>query len=174
MKTNLSLRNLAVAGLLAAAITMLTTLLHMPIGSSGGYIHFGDALIYLTAALLPTPYAVAAAAIGGGLADLLTAPAWVLPTIIVKSLIVLPFTAQQPRFLCKRNVLALFLAGVITIVGYYLAEGILFGGWAALITSVSGNSIQVAGSSIIFLVLGSTLDGMRFKSRLMPLSAQKS
>ena len=54
----------------------------------GGYIHFGDAIIYLTATLLPAPYAIAAAAIGGGLADLLTAPMWILPTIIIKMLIV--------------------------------------------------------------------------------------
>ena len=45
-------------------------------GFNGGYIHLGDALIYLAAVLLPAPYAMAAGAIGGGLADLLTAPVW--------------------------------------------------------------------------------------------------
>lgn len=53
-------------GLMAAMITLMTAYIcHIPIGLNGGYLHFGDSLIYLAAALLPTPYALAAAAIGG-------------------------------------------------------------------------------------------------------------
>ena len=66
---------MAAAGLFAAMITVMTAYIcHIPYGVNGGYIHFGDALIYLAAVFLPRPYALAAAAIGGGAADLLTAP----------------------------------------------------------------------------------------------------
>ena len=66
---------MAVTGLFAAMITIMTAYIaHIPVGVNGGYSHFGDSLIYLAAVLLPTPYALVAAAIGGGLADLLTAP----------------------------------------------------------------------------------------------------
>ena len=69
-----NLRLLVTAALFAAAITVMTAyMLHIPI-PTGGYIHLGDALIYLAACLLPVPCAAAAAAIGAGLADLLTAP----------------------------------------------------------------------------------------------------
>ena len=69
---------MAATALFAAAITVMTAyMLHIPI-PTGGYIHLGDALIYLAACLLPAPYAAAAAAIGAGMADLLTAPMWVL------------------------------------------------------------------------------------------------
>ena len=65
---------LSITGVFAAMITVMTAYIaHVPVGANGTYIHFGDALIYLAAVLLPTPYALAAAAIGGGLADLLTA-----------------------------------------------------------------------------------------------------
>ena len=58
---------------MAALITIMTAYIcHIPVGTNGGYIHFGDALIYLSATLLPKPYAICAAAIGGGVADLLT------------------------------------------------------------------------------------------------------
>ena len=78
---------LTTAALFAAAIAVMTAyMFHIPI-PTGGYIHLGDALIYLAACLLPAPYAAAAAAAGAGLADLLTAPMWVLPTLIIKPLV---------------------------------------------------------------------------------------
>ncbi len=161
------LKNWVTAALLAAAITIMTAFIfHIPVGASGGYIHFGDALIYLAACLLPTPYAVAAAVIGGGLADLLTAPAWMFATVIIKALIVLPFTSRDGRFVCRRNILATIVAGIITVSGYYLAEGILFGGWAALVLSVTANFTQAVGSAVIFLILASALDRLDLKARL--------
>lgn len=87
---------LTVTGLFAAIITLMTAYIcHIPYGANGGYIHFGDALIYVAAVILPRPYAMAAAAIGGGLADLLTAPMWAPATIIIKMLITLPFTSKN-------------------------------------------------------------------------------
>ena len=61
------------AAVMAALTAALTLWLHIPAGLNGGYIHFGDAVIYLAAALLPKPYAMAAGAAGGVIADLLTA-----------------------------------------------------------------------------------------------------
>lgn len=81
MPTAPQLRTMLTAALFAAAIAVTTAyIIHIPL-PTGGYIHPGDALIYLAACLLPTPWAVAAAAVGAGLADLLTAPQWVLPTL---------------------------------------------------------------------------------------------
>ena len=65
-----SYKLLTASAMFAAMITLTTAyLFHIPVGVNGGYIHFGDAFIYLAAGLLPMPYACAAAAIGGGLAD---------------------------------------------------------------------------------------------------------
>ncbi|CDG01693.1 ECF transporter S component [Clostridium chauvoei] len=45
---------------LFAAIICITTafIFHIPTGMNGGYIHIGDAFIYIAASLLPTPYAI--------------------------------------------------------------------------------------------------------------------
>lgn len=166
------LQKLVTAALLAAAVTIMTAFIfHIPVGANGGYIHFGDAIIYLAATLLPLPYAAAVGAIGGGMADLLTAPAWAPATILIKALLVLPFTSRGDRFLCRRNVGAVFAAGIITIVGYYLADGILFGGWAALVISVTGNLVQAVGSAAIYLVLAAALDKVGLKERLTALAS---
>ena len=72
MKEHQKLYRLVTAALFAAAIAVMTAyMLHIPI-PTGGYIHIGDALIYLAACLLPAPWAMAAGAVGAGLADLLT------------------------------------------------------------------------------------------------------
>ena len=43
---------------LFAALICITTayIFHIPVGANGGYVHVGDALIYLAAAVLPAPY----------------------------------------------------------------------------------------------------------------------
>ena len=69
------LRLLTLTGIFAALICLFTAYIcHIPVGPNGGYLHFGDTFIYVAASLLPQPYALLAGAIGGGLADLLTAP----------------------------------------------------------------------------------------------------
>lgn len=138
-------------GIFAAMITVMTAYIcHIPYGVNGGYIHFGDTLIYLAAVFLPRPCALAAAAVGAGAADLLMAPAWMPATIIIKMLIVLPFSEKNGRMLCPRNIIAPFAAAVISVTGYYLAEGLLFGSFAAAAVSAAGNLIQACGSAALF------------------------
>lgn len=163
---NTTTSRLVTTGLFAAMITIMTAyIFHIPYGANGGYVHFGDALIYLGAVFLPRPYALAAAAIGGGMADILTAPMWAPATILIKMLIVLPFTGKENQILCPRNVAAPFLAAVISAAGYYLAEGILFGSFMAPLASLLGSAVQSGGSAVIFLALAAALDKVHMKKR---------
>lgn len=157
---------LTLTGVFAAMITIMTAYIcHVPYGANGGYIHFGDALIYVAAVFLPRPYAMAAAAIGGGMADLLTAPLWAPATIMIKMMITLPFTSKEGRILCPRNIIAPFLAALLSATGYYLAQGILFGSFVSVLTSFAGSAVQSGGSAIIFLALAVALDKAHMKSR---------
>lgn len=157
---------LTMTGVFAAMITIMTAYIcHVPYGANGGYIHFGDALIYVAAVFLPRPYAIAAAAIGGGMADLLTAPLWAPATIMIKMIITLPFTSKEGRILCPRNIIAPFLAALLSATGYYLAQGILFGSFVSVLASFAGSAVQSGGSAIIFLALAVALDKAHMKSR---------
>lgn len=167
-KQNYRLKYLTITGLMAAMITIMTAYIcHIPSGVNGGYIHFGDSLIYIAAALLPAPYALAAAAIGGGLADLLTAPMWAPATIIIKMLITIPFTNKSAKIITLRNIAATAAACVISCTGYYIAECLLYGKEAALIASVSGNLVQACGSAVFFGIFGYALDKVHAKSKFM-------
>ena len=168
MKRNTS--KIVLTGLFAAMITLMTAFIcHIPYGANGGYIHFGDALIYLAACLLPAPYALAAAAIGGGIADLLTAPMWAPATILIKMLLVLPFQGKNSQLLCMRNMIAALVAAPISILGYFLAEGLLFGSFVAPVASIFGNVIQSVGSAIIFWILAAALDKAHIRQRISRL-----
>lgn len=168
MKQDKKIQYLTATGILAAMITLMTAYVcHIPIGTSGGYIHFGDALIYIGAVLLPKPYAIAAAVIGGGLADLLTAPMWAAATVIIKALIVLPFTSKTLKILNMRNIVALFVCAVITCLGYFVAEYLLFGTWAVFFASVFPNLIQALGSGIFFVILAGALQKTNLKNKML-------
>ena len=164
--TSLSkVRYLTMTGLMAALITIMTAYIcHIPVGMNGGYIHFGDSLIYLAAVVLPRPYALAAAAIGGGMADLLTAPIWAPATIIIKMLIVLPFSNKSTKIVTPRNIFAAVLAYFISGLSYFLAEYILFGSWSVLLISMSQSLIQSGGSAVFFVILGHVLDEAHIKT----------
>ena len=163
-----SLRLLTLSAVLTALIALTTAyLFHVPLGANSGYVHFGDAFIYLAASVLPAPYALAVAAVGGGLSDFLSGvPMWILPTMIIKPLTAVWFTSRGERILCKRNCLALFLAALVSNAGYYLAEVFFSGNWLAPLATQWGGLIQSGGSAVVFVVLAAALDRMHFKARV--------
>ena len=56
------IRLICFSGLLAALVLVLTAFVHIPVHT--GYVHVGDAFIYLGACLLPMPYAPLAGMLG--------------------------------------------------------------------------------------------------------------
>lgn len=167
------LKNLMLAAIFAAMVYVLTSFLKIP--THQGYIHVGDGIIYLAAALLPWPYAMAAGAIGAGLSDYLSGyPMWILPTVIIKVLTVVAFTNHRDTIINKRNMFAMIPAAVLCVGGYYLASAILYGDFGAAVADIPTNFIQSISSGALFVFLGLALDKMSFKKRFMPVrSANK-
>ena len=167
MNTNKHLRQLVLAAIFAAAVTVTTAyILHIPI-PTGGYIHVGDAIIYLAAALLPLPWACGAAAIGGALADLLTAPMWALPTLIIKAIICLPFTAKSEKVVCTRNLIAMVVSGILSPALYGVVNIIFTGTAEAFIPQFLGTMVQSIGSAVVFVILALAVDKAGLKKKLL-------
>lgn len=166
MQTKQSTRLLVLTALFAAAVAATTAyVLHIPL-PTGGYIHVGDALIYLCACLLPAPWAMAAGAVGGALADLLTAPVWAPATLVIKALICLPFTSGKGRILGARNAVAVVIAGLLSPTLYGFVNVFFAQSWAAFAPQFVGTLIQGVGSGIVFLVLAVACDRAGLKGRL--------
>ena len=92
-KVNRKVLNMVYAAVFAAMIFALTRFIQIPVPGGAGYLHFGDAMIYIVASTLGGPWALLASALGAAIADLSSGNAAVYAPIsaIVKVLIALPF-----------------------------------------------------------------------------------
>lgn len=165
MKNN-KIADMVQASLFAAMIFLLTRLVQIP--SPLGYIHFGDALIYTAASMLPAPYALAAGVLGASLADLTSGFAMYAPaTVAVKLLVALPFALvknKSVKILTPATALLTVLSGIITVGGYYLADVLINPAFA--LVNIPGNVAQAAGSAIIFIILAGSFDAAKIKQKL--------
>lgn len=172
-KRNEHLRYLVLTAIFSAMVYVLTAFVRIP--THQGYIHVGDGMIYVAAAILPTPYAMLTGAIGAGLSDYLAGyPLWVLPTIIIKAIMVLPFSRRKATLITKRNLIGLVPAALICIGGYYLAAVLLYSSWITPLADIPTNAIQSAVGAALFVFLGISLDRMSFKERFWLIDREQS
>ena len=133
--------DIAVTAVMTALVIVFTSFIKVPIGA-GGYIHLGDLMILLSASILPLPFALLSSCVGAALSDVIVgAPIWAPFSLIVKALIVLCFTAKKDKILCARNFIGCGLSCIITVVGYFFSEVIIYGNWGAYV-SMPWNLVQ--------------------------------
>ena len=157
------IRYIVMSAMFIAIIFIAIRSLSVPNGF-GGVIHFGDSLIFIAAVLLPFPYGLFVAALGPGLFNLSLVPVWFPFTIVIKPVMALCFTNKGDRILEPvRNRAAPFIAGGINTVLYFIANMILFGGWAAGVAALPGLIIQGAGSILFFFIIAAALDRFEVK-----------
>lgn len=168
MKKESTMRLGVLTALFGALIFVVTAyILHIPTPATGGYIHLGDAFVYLAASILPTPYAVAAAGIGEALSDALTGSVmYALPTLLIKSAMAVCFTSAGEKIVTRRNAAASAAAGVICVAGYYLTEVILYHNFVSPLAEIPANLIQASASAVIYLLAGKALDRAKLKNSM--------
>ncbi|MBR0413040.1 MAG: ECF transporter S component [Eubacterium sp.] len=163
---NNKLKNIIVTAVFSAMIFVLTAVLHIPVAS--GYVHLGDALLYVCALMLDMTWALVAGALGEGLADVASGFAAYAPaTVIIKVLIALCFTLikkKSGKLLSAFSALMTVPAGVITVGGYFLADLVISREYA--VVDIAGNAIQAVASAIIFIIIAAALDKIKIKDKI--------
>ena len=160
-RSNDTVRYLTKASVFAALIFLATAYLSVPLPLMG-YVHLGDGFILLAAALLPTPYAVAAAVVGAGLADFMAGFAVYIPaTVAIKALTAILVSNKTKKLIGTRNLLALIPAALICACGYYLYEALIYKSFVAPLASVPLNIAQSLCGALVFIVLGLLIDKNR-------------
>jgi uncharacterized repeat protein (TIGR04002 family) len=151
-------KKIVLASVFAALIFVVTAYLPR-IAIPLGYIHFGDAFIYIAACLLPAPYAAAAAAVGAAAADALTGyVSWAPATLVIKAVMALCFSSHSYKIATFRSMWAAAAAGLIGAAGYYLYEAAVLSNFTAALVNVPFNLAQGACSAVIFAVAAFALD----------------
>ena len=145
---NKSVRKLTLGGVMAALVFVMTYVPKIPVPVTGGYIHLGDGMIFLAAMLLG-PQAVAAAALGSALSDLVGGyMAYLLPTAIIKGAMALIAWKCCRREHWLQTLVAFILAELAMVAGYFLFETMMYGAPAA-IGAVGPNMIQGLGGVVV-------------------------
>lgn len=120
-------------------------------------------MILLSASILPLPFALLSSCVGAALSDVIVgAPIWAPFSLIVKALIVLCFTAKKDKILCARNFIGCGLSCIITVVGYFFSEVIIYGNWGAYV-SMPWNLVQAVVAAVGYMVIGVAFDKMKVK-----------
>lgn len=132
----------------------------LPITANGGLIHLGNIPLFIGAILFGKKTGFLAGGIGMGLFDLLSGwTLWAPFTFVVVGLMgfVIGLITEKHRGF-RWYLLAVLCACAIKIVGYYIAEVIIYHNWIAPVTSIPGNLVQVGVASVIVLIVVGRLD----------------
>ncbi|PFO09412.1 ECF transporter S component [Bacillus sp. AFS076308] len=142
------------------ALTLVATMfinLRLPIMGNGGLIHLGNVPLFIAALVYGKKTGAIAGAFGMGLFDLISGWAvWSPFTFIIVG--AMGFLAgliseKVPGNRILVNTVAIAVALIIKVVGYYFAEVILYGNWVQPFGSIPGNIMQVVIAGIIVVPL---------------------
>lgn len=133
--------------------------IRLPIGGNGGLIHLGNVPLFLAAILFGKRTGALAGGIGMGLFDLLSGwTLWAPFTLVIVGIMgYLVGAITERRRGMGWNTLAIALACVVKVVGYYIAEGIIYGNWVAPVMSIPGNLIQVITAAVLVIPIAGQL-----------------
>jgi uncharacterized membrane protein len=140
----------ALAAVMAALVAVATFIIQIPIPATGGYLNFGDIMIFISALTFGPTVGGFAGGIGSFISDVAGGYAAFAPfTLIIKGIEGIIAGSISNRKNAWRDVIAVIFAGIEMVIGYFLAEFFaLSEGWGAL-GEVPGNIIQiVAGAAI--------------------------
>lgn len=160
-----TIRTLAKAGLLTAAIVLLTAVVAIPMPGGLGYINLGDAGVLAAAALLGGWWGAGCAAVGSALADLFLGYGFYAPaTFFIKGCMALLAWLLLKKLPQQLSLLALALAALLVPAGYFAFEAALYGAPAAW-ANVGFNTLQclvgAAAAHVLALAVRAAAGGSR-------------
>ena len=161
-------RELVITALMICLVVLGTILFRIPVPMTKGYIHLGDAMIYLAILLLGKKNGSIAAALGSALGDIIGGYAFWAPfTFVIKFAMafvsghVIEFhSSKHERGTFRRTLLyitGMTAGGLIMCAGYLVVERFMYGSWAAALIGVPWNIGQFAAGFVIALAVHQAL-----------------
>ena len=150
---------LTVTALFIALTYLFTAFINvrLPIAANGGLIHLGNVPLFIGAVIFGKKTGMLAGGIGMGLFDLLSGwTLWAPFTLVIVGLmgyVVGRMTEKESHQNYFWYVASIAAACIIKIVGYYLAEVIIYGNLLAPAASIPGNLVQIAVAAVIVLIV---------------------
>jgi len=141
----------AQAGIMAALVAVATFIVQIPIPATRGYLNFGDIMIFVSALTFGPIVGGFAGGVGSAISDVAGGYATTFApfTLVIKGVEGIIAGLISNRLSKRRDIIAVVIAGIEMVSGYFLAE--FFGlseGWAAA-TEIPFNVLQIAVGGII-------------------------
>lgn len=143
----------AALGIALVFICTVFVNLRLPVAANGGLIHLGNVPLFVIAILYGRWLGALAGGIGMALFDVMGGwLLWAPFTLIIVGLMGYTVGAIGEKTQSFQGyVFAMVVACIIKIVGYYGAEGIIYGNWLTPMASIPGNLVQIGVASAIVL-----------------------
>lgn len=146
------------------AFTLAATMfvnLRLPIMGNGGLIHLGNVPLLIAAFVFGRRTGAVAGAFGMGLFDVISGwMAWAPFTFVIVGAMGYAAGLISEKVPGKRALvytLAVAVALIIKVVGYYFVEVILYSNWIQPFGSIPGNVLQIVIAAIIVIPLAGRL-----------------
>ena len=145
MSTNSSdirTNRLVFSSLMTCLVLLGTLLFRIPVPMTQGYVHLGDAMIYIAVLILGKKQGAFAAALGSSLGDVLGGFAFWAPwSFIIK--FAMAYAAGSLIGKTSKAV-SMTAGGLIMCAGYLIAERVMYGSWALAAIGLPWNAGQFA------------------------------
>lgn len=167
MQTNKHTTKIVLAAMMMCVIMVAIMFIRIPIPFTQGYVHPGDAMIFLAVLVLGWKYGAAAAAFGAMLGDVMGGfAAWAPWTFCIKGImaiimgLIIELAIRKERsrvFVMVIIIIGMVAAGSFMTAGYYAAEGIMYGNWVVAALGIPWNIGQFAVGMVLALILAEAL-----------------
>lgn len=168
MQTNKHTSKLVLTALMMCVIMVSIMFIKIPIPFTQGYVHPGDAMVFLAVLVLGWKYGTAAAAFGAMLGDVMGGfAAWAPWTFGIKGIMAIILgliieMAFRKEGRSRNSVMAfiiigMVIAGAFMTAGYYVAEGIMYGNWVVAALGIPWNIGQFVVGMVLALIIAEAL-----------------
>jgi len=140
----------ALSGIMAALVAVVTGFIQIPTPLTRGYINVGDSMVMLVAVLFGPTIGAFAGGFGSAMADVITGYAhWAPFTLVIKGVegfVVGYITSKKDDF--TTILLATILGGALMVSGYFFVE-VYFYGWGGALAELPGNTLQAVTGIVV-------------------------
>ncbi len=172
--SNYTVKNIVITALVMALICVATMIIKIPVPMTEGYVHLGDAMIFLGVLILGKNQGALAAGVGSALGDLIGGyPAWIPWTLGIKFIMAFLMGLVIEKSISKQafiKIFAMIIGGIEMVAGYYLAASIMYSNWIVPIGSIPWNIGQFVMGIILAVLLAAMLEntpiGAQMKYRI--------
>ncbi len=149
-------KELTMTGLLIALVTVATMMITIPVPATEGFIHAGDGVIFFVAVFFGRKKGALAAGLGSALADLLLGYSmWILPTLIVKSIMgyLVGYIAGKGKrpHIGVFDIIAVSTGAVWMASGYLLFGSVIKGSLSVALAGLPWDLVQGFGGIVLFI-----------------------